>query len=71
MMCTTELHGGVYHRTSTLPKRGNKMKEKKKTLVQSRVPYPRLSISTYPQQELLALRTLTPERGAPTIEPLC
>ena len=32
MMCMTELHGGVCHRTSTLAhKSGNKMKEKKKT----------------------------------------
>ena len=30
MMCTTVLHGGVCHRTSTLHKSGNKMKEKKK-----------------------------------------
>ena len=30
MMCMTELHGGVCHRTSTPHKSGNKMKEKKK-----------------------------------------
>ena len=30
MMCTTVLHGGVCHRTSTPHKSGNKMKEKKK-----------------------------------------
>ena len=30
MMCMTELHGGVSHRTSTPHKSGNKMKEKKK-----------------------------------------
>ena len=30
MKCTTELHGGVCHRTSTPHKSGNKMKEKKK-----------------------------------------
>ena len=30
MMCTTVLHGGVCHRTSTSHKSGNKMKEKKK-----------------------------------------
>ena len=30
MMCMTELHGGVCHRTSTPYKSGNKMKEKKK-----------------------------------------
>ena len=29
MMCTTVLHGGVCHRTSTSHKSGNKMKEKK------------------------------------------
>ena len=29
MMCMTELHGGVCHRTSTPHKSGNKMKEKK------------------------------------------
>ena len=29
MMCTTVLHGGVCHRTSTPQKSGNKMKEKK------------------------------------------
>ena len=32
MMCTTVLHGGVCHRTSTPHKIGNKMKEKKKKL---------------------------------------
>ena len=32
MMCTTVLHGGVCHRTSTTHKSGNKMKEKKKTV---------------------------------------
>ena len=30
MMCTTVLHGGVCHRTSTPHISGNKMKEKKK-----------------------------------------
>ena len=30
MMCTTVLHGGVCHRTSTPHKNGNKMKKKKK-----------------------------------------
>ena len=30
MMCTTVLHGGVCHRTSTPHKSGNKMKEKEK-----------------------------------------
>ena len=30
MLCTTELHGGVCHRTSTPHKSGNKVKEKKK-----------------------------------------
>ena len=30
MMCTTVLHGGVCHRTSTPHKSGNKIKEKKK-----------------------------------------
>ena len=30
LMCMTELHGGVCHRTSTPHKSGNKMKEKKK-----------------------------------------
>ena len=30
MMCMTELHGGVCHRTSTPHKSGNKMKKKKK-----------------------------------------
>ena len=29
MKCTTVLHGGVCHRTSTAHKSGNKMKEKK------------------------------------------
>ena len=29
MMCTTVLHGGICHRTSTPHKSGNKMKEKK------------------------------------------
>ena len=33
MMCTTVLHGGVCHRTSTPHKSGNNMKEKKKKLV--------------------------------------
>ena len=32
MMCTTVLHGGVCHHTSTPHKSGNKMKEKKKNL---------------------------------------
>ena len=31
-MCTTVLHGGVCHRTSTPHKSGNKMKEKKKNM---------------------------------------
>ena len=31
MKCTTVLHGGVCHRTSTPHKSGNKMNEKKKT----------------------------------------
>ena len=30
LSCTTVLHGGVYHRTSTPPKSGNKMKRKRK-----------------------------------------
>ena len=30
MMCTTVLHGGVCHRTSTPHKSGNKMKEKRR-----------------------------------------
>ena len=29
MKCKTELHGGVYHQTSTSQKSGNKMKRKK------------------------------------------
>ena len=33
MMCMTELHGGVCHRTSTPHKSGNKMKEKKKIII--------------------------------------
>ena len=33
MMCTTVLHGGVCHSTSTPHKSGIKMKEKKKSLV--------------------------------------
>ena len=33
MMCTTVLHGGVYHRTSTPHKSGNTMKEKKNVIV--------------------------------------
>ena len=33
MMCMTELHGGVCHRTSTPHKSGNKMKEKKKIIL--------------------------------------
>ena len=33
MMCTTVLHGGVWHRTSTPHKSGNTMKEKKKTYI--------------------------------------
>ena len=32
MECTTVLHGGVCHRTSTPHKSGNKMKKKKKIL---------------------------------------
>ena len=39
MMCMTELHGGVCHRTSTPHKSGNKMKEKKK-----------INISVFPQE---------------------
>ena len=35
MMCTTVLHGGVCHRTSTPHKSGNKMKEKKKQTIDS------------------------------------
>ena len=37
MMCMTELHGGVCHRTSTPHKSGNKMKEKKKNKKQDKV----------------------------------
>ena len=33
MMCTTMLHGGVCHRTSTPHKSGNKMKEKKNLVI--------------------------------------
>ena len=33
MMCMTELHGGVCHRTSTPHKSGNKMKEKNTPVV--------------------------------------
>ena len=33
MMCMTELHGGVCHRTSPPHKSGNKMKEKKKIIL--------------------------------------
>ena len=33
--CTTVLHGGVCHRTSTTHKSGNKMKKKKKKKKQS------------------------------------
>ncbi len=33
MKCTTVLHGGECHRTSTPHKSGNKMKEKKKKLI--------------------------------------
>ena len=32
MKCTTELHGGVRHRTSTPHKSGNKMKNNKKNM---------------------------------------
>ena len=35
MICTTGLHGGVCHRTSTPHKSGNKMKEKKTELQKS------------------------------------
>ena len=38
MMCMTELHGGVCHRTSTPHKSGNKMKEKKKKSIRPREP---------------------------------
>ena len=37
MMCTTVLHGGVCHRTSTPHKSGNKMKEKKKKILSENV----------------------------------
>ena len=37
IMCTTVLHGGVSHRTSTPHKSGNKMKEKKKTVIVTKV----------------------------------
>ena len=37
MMCMTELHGGVCHRTSTPHKSGNKMKEKKKKKITARI----------------------------------
>ena len=33
MMCTTGLHGGVCHRTSTPHKSGIKMKKKKKKII--------------------------------------
>ena len=33
MMCTTVLHGGVFHRTSTPHKSVNKMKEKRKKIL--------------------------------------
>ena len=33
MMCTTGLHGGVCHRTSTPHKSGIKMKKKKKFII--------------------------------------
>ena len=33
MECTTVLHGGEYHRTSTPHKSGNQMKGKKKKIV--------------------------------------
>ena len=35
MMCTTVLHGGVCHHTSTPHKSGNKMKEKKASKLMS------------------------------------
>ena len=38
MMCMTELHGGVCHRTSTPHKSGNKMNEKKKKWMLARTP---------------------------------
>ena len=38
MMCMTELHGGVCHRTSTPHKSGNKMKEKKKKKTHHYIP---------------------------------
>ena len=37
MKCTTVLHGGVCHRTSTPHKSGNKMREKKKILLTVRL----------------------------------
>ena len=37
MMCMTELHGGVCHRTSTPHKNGNKMKEKKKKSAENKI----------------------------------
>ena len=39
MMCMTELHGGVCHRTSTPHKSGNKMNEKKKKKLMIRTWY--------------------------------
>ena len=39
MMCTTVLHGGVFHRTSTPHKSGNKMQEKKKKNISLRLHY--------------------------------
>ena len=36
MMCMTELHGGVCHRTSTPHKSGIKMKEKKRRVGEAR-----------------------------------
>ena len=38
MMCTTVLHGGVCHHTSTPHKSGTKMKEKKKMLMHEMWP---------------------------------
>ena len=35
MKCTAVLHGGIYNRTSTPHKSGNKMKEKKKKKLSS------------------------------------
>ena len=40
MMCTTVLHGGVCHRTSTPHKSGIKMKEKKKIVAYLEIDRP-------------------------------